>query len=97
MVGASLCRFESSCWFGIVHLSSLVIPFLSQFPLVSGPFSSDCGSSRFGGQAGDRDGDKPMLTAKKVERAKKPGRYRCGLVKGLLLQIAKGGASSWVL
>jgi integrase len=38
-----------------------------------------------------------MLTAKKAERAKKPGRYRCGLVKGLLLQIAKGGARSWVL
>jgi integrase len=38
-----------------------------------------------------------MLTAKKVERATKPGRYPCGLVKGLLLQIAKGGAKSWVL
>jgi integrase len=38
-----------------------------------------------------------MLTAKKVERTKKPGRYRCGLVKGLLLQVAKGGARSWVL
>jgi hypothetical protein len=38
-----------------------------------------------------------MLTAKRVERTKKPGRYRCGLVKGLLLQIAKGGAKSWVL
>jgi len=38
-----------------------------------------------------------MLTAKKAERATKPGRYRCGLVKGLLLQIAKGGAKSWVL
>src|SRR6516225_941103 len=38
-----------------------------------------------------------MLTAKKVERVTKPGRYRCGLVKGLLLQIAKGGARSWVL
>jgi hypothetical protein len=38
-----------------------------------------------------------MLTAKKVERVTKPGRYRCGLVKGLLLQIAKGGAKSWVL
>jgi integrase len=38
-----------------------------------------------------------MLTAKKVERTTKPGRYPCGLVKGLLLQIAKGGAKSWVL
>jgi integrase len=38
-----------------------------------------------------------MLTAKRAERTKKPGRYRCGLVKGLLLQIAKGGAKSWVL
>src|SRR5262245_52693401 len=38
-----------------------------------------------------------MLTAKKVERTSKPGRYGCGLVKGLLLQIAKGGAKSWVL
>jgi integrase len=38
-----------------------------------------------------------MLTAKKVERAKKPGRYRCGLVKGLLLQVTDTGAKSWVL
>jgi integrase len=38
-----------------------------------------------------------MLTAKKVERTKKPGRYRDGLVKGLLLQISRGGAKSWVL
>jgi len=38
-----------------------------------------------------------MLTAKKVERAKKPGRYRCGLVKGLLLQVTDTGARSWVL
>ena len=38
-----------------------------------------------------------MLTAKKVERTKEPGRYRCGLVKGLLLQISDGGAKSWVL
>jgi len=38
-----------------------------------------------------------MLTAKKVERAKKPGRYRCGLVKGLLLQVVDTGARSWVL
>ena len=38
-----------------------------------------------------------MLTAKKVERSKKAGRYRCGLVKGLLLQISDSGAKSWVL
>ena len=38
-----------------------------------------------------------MLTAKKVERNKKPGRYRCGLVKGLLLQVTDTGAKSWVL
>jgi integrase len=38
-----------------------------------------------------------MLTAKRVERAKEPGRYRCGLVKGLLLQISPSGAKSWVL
>ena len=38
-----------------------------------------------------------MLTAKKVERTKTPGRYRCGLVKGLLLQVTDTGAKSWVL
>jgi integrase len=38
-----------------------------------------------------------MLTAKKVERTKVPGRYRCGLVKGLYLQIGEGEAKSWVL
>jgi integrase len=38
-----------------------------------------------------------MLTAKRVERTKTPGRYRCGLVKGLLLQISDNGAKSWVL
>jgi integrase len=38
-----------------------------------------------------------MLTAKKVERTKEPGRYRDGLVKGLRLQISKSGAKSWVL
>ena len=38
-----------------------------------------------------------MLTAKKVERTKTPGRYRDGLVKGLLLQITNSGAKSWVL
>jgi integrase len=38
-----------------------------------------------------------MLTAKSVERTKKSGRYRCGLVRGLLLQISANGAKSWVL
>jgi integrase len=38
-----------------------------------------------------------MLTAKQVERVKAPGRYPCGLVKGLYLQVSKDGAKSWVL
>src|SRR5271167_3805603 len=38
-----------------------------------------------------------MLTAKKVERTKTPGRYRDGLVPGLLLQVSDSGARSWVL
>jgi integrase len=38
-----------------------------------------------------------MLTAKKVERTKTPGRYRCGLVRGLYLQISDNGAKSYVL
>jgi integrase len=38
-----------------------------------------------------------MLTAKKVERIRTPGRHPCGLVKGLYLQIGKDGARSWVL
>jgi integrase len=38
-----------------------------------------------------------MLTAKRVERTKKPGRYRDGIVPGLLLQISESGAKSWVL
>jgi integrase len=38
-----------------------------------------------------------MLTAKRVERTKKPGRYRDGMVKGLLLQISDTGSKSWVL
>jgi hypothetical protein len=38
-----------------------------------------------------------MLTAKRVERTKTPGRHRCGLVKGLLLQITASGGRSWVL
>ena len=38
-----------------------------------------------------------MLTAKKVERTKTPGRYRDGKIKGLLLQVSSAGAKSWVL
>jgi integrase len=38
-----------------------------------------------------------VLTAKRVERTRKPGRYSCGLVKGLKLQISERGAKSWVL
>jgi integrase len=38
-----------------------------------------------------------MLTAKKVERTKTPGRYRDGLVRGLYLQISDNGAKSFVL
>jgi len=38
-----------------------------------------------------------MLTAKRVERTNKPGRYRDGMVPGLLLQISESGAKSWVL
>ena len=38
-----------------------------------------------------------MLTAKKVERAKQPGRYHCGLIRGLYLQVTASGAKSWVL
>jgi len=38
-----------------------------------------------------------MLTAKRVERTKRPGRYRDGTVKGLLLQISDSGAKSFVL
>jgi integrase len=38
-----------------------------------------------------------MLTAKRVERTKTPGRYRCGLVRGLYLQISDNGAKSYVL
>ena len=38
-----------------------------------------------------------MLTAKRVERTKTPGRHRHGLVKGLLLQISDSGAKSWIL
>jgi integrase len=38
-----------------------------------------------------------MLTARKVDRTREPGRYRCGLVKGLYLQISDSGAKSWIL
>ncbi len=38
-----------------------------------------------------------MLTAKKVERTKTPGRYRDGLIPGLMLQISESGAKSWIL
>ena len=38
-----------------------------------------------------------MLTAKRVERTAKPGRYPCGLIKGLLLQVTESGAKSWIL
>ena len=38
-----------------------------------------------------------MLTARRVERTKTAGRYRDGMVKGLLLQIARGGSKSRVL
>ena len=38
-----------------------------------------------------------MLTAKKVERVKRPGRYRDGAIRGLYLQISPGGGKSWLL
>jgi integrase len=38
-----------------------------------------------------------MLTAKRVEREKRPGRYRDGEIRGLYLQISDTGAKSWVL
>lgn len=38
-----------------------------------------------------------MLTAKRVERTKRPGRYRDGMVPGLMLQIGESGAKSWIL
>jgi integrase len=38
-----------------------------------------------------------MLTAKRVERTRQPGRYRDGLIKGLYLQISDVGAKSFVL
>jgi integrase len=38
-----------------------------------------------------------MLTAKKVERLKVPGRYRDGHIRGLYLQIGPTGGKSWGL
>ena len=38
-----------------------------------------------------------MLTAKKVEREKRPGRYRDGHIRGLYLQIGPTGGKSWLL
>jgi integrase len=38
-----------------------------------------------------------MLTAKRVERSNQRGRYHCGLVRGLYLQISGNGAKSYVL
>jgi integrase len=40
---------------------------------------------------------KTVLKQKRVERTKKPGRYRDGDVKGLYLQISDSGAKSYVL
>jgi integrase len=38
-----------------------------------------------------------MLTQRQVDRIKHPGKYPCGLVRGLTLQVRDGGARSWVL
>jgi integrase len=38
-----------------------------------------------------------VLTAKKVEREKRPGRYRDGHIRGLYLQIGPTGGKSWGL
>jgi len=38
-----------------------------------------------------------MLTQRTADREHKPGRYRDGLVRGLLLQVSSNGAKSWVL
>jgi integrase len=38
-----------------------------------------------------------LLTQKRVEREKAPGRYACGLVRGLYLQVSNSGAKSWIL
>jgi integrase len=38
-----------------------------------------------------------VLTTKKVEREKRPGRYRDGHIRGLYLQIGPTGGKSWLL
>jgi integrase len=38
-----------------------------------------------------------MLTPRQVERAYRPGRIACGIVRGLYLQITPGGSKSYVL
>jgi integrase len=38
-----------------------------------------------------------MLTAKRVEREREPGRYRDGMIRGLYLQVSETGSKSWVL
>jgi integrase len=38
-----------------------------------------------------------MLTTKRVEREKRPGRYRDGHIRGLYLQIGPTGGKSWLL
>jgi integrase len=42
-------------------------------------------------------GGRAMLTAKRVEREKRPGRYRDGAVRGLYLQVGPTGGKSWGL
>jgi integrase len=46
---------------------------------------------------GENQKGNAMLTQRRVERTNKPGRYGCGLVRGLYLQISNAGAKSWVL
>jgi hypothetical protein len=38
-----------------------------------------------------------MLTAKRIERLREPGRYRDGEVKGLYLQVVSATNRSWIL
>jgi integrase len=38
-----------------------------------------------------------MLTTKRVEREKRPGRYRDGHIRGLYLQVGPTGGKSWLL
>jgi integrase len=45
----------------------------------------------------DRQKSREILTAKKVEKLRKPGRYRDALTTGLYLQVSDRGAKSWVL